>query len=224
MKKTGKEDRFMKRKMKQLGIALTFALCMLVSACSAQQKESDPCIIPVKPTEQENLIASAVEGRSSIFHFQYSDEIKERKIYLEEWVQGKKTKTVLLLNGETDKTEQMAVVTTLSQAEDKKWDGITYRLAVQQPELGTLITPEPQTISFPTPLKAVAYSSLEEKESLLTERWKIRNNCPLPTAIMRLLCVWKPSGNKRYCSTFGFTYFPGNIPEEILRQVASILR
>lgn len=166
MKKTGKEDRFMKRKMKQLGIALTFALCMLVSACSVQQKESDPCIIPVKPTEQENLIASAVEGRSSIFHFQYSDEIKERKIYLEEWVQGKKTKTVLLLNGETDKTEQMAVVTTLSQAEDKKWDGITYRLAVQQPELGTLITPEPQTISFPTPLKAVAYSSLEEKESL----------------------------------------------------------
>lgn len=166
MKKTGKEDRFMKRKMKQLGIALTFALCMLVSGCSVQQKESGPCIIPVKPTEQENLIASAVEGRSSIFYFQYSDEIKERKIYLEEWVQGKKTKTVLLLDGETDKTEQMAVVTTLSQAEDKKWDGITYRLAVQQPELGTLITPEPQTISFPTPLKAVAYSSLEEKESL----------------------------------------------------------
>ena len=57
---------------------------------------------------------------------------------------------------------------------------------------------------------------------MLTERWKIRNNCPLPTAIMRLLCVWKPSGNKRYCSTFGFTYFPGNIPEEILRQVAYI--
>ena len=166
MKKTRKEDRFMKRKMKQLGIALTFALCMLVSGCSVQQKESGPCIIPVKPPEQENLIASAVEGRSSIFHFQYSDEIKERKIYLEEWVQDKKTKTVLLLDGETDKTEQMAVVTTLSQAEDKKWDGITYRLAVQQPELGTLITPEPQTISFPTPLKAVAYSSLEEKESL----------------------------------------------------------
>lgn len=161
-----KEDRFMKGITKQLGIALSFALCMLVSACSVQQQESDPCITPVKPTEQENLISDAVGGRCSIFHFQYSDEIKERKIYLEEWVQGKKINSVLLIDGETDKTEQMAVVAAFSQTESGNWDSAAYRIALRQPDLGSIITPEPQTISFPTPIKAVAYSSLEEKESL----------------------------------------------------------
>lgn len=162
----GKEDRFMKGITKQLGIALSFALCMLVSACSVQHQESDPCITPVKPTEQENLISDAVGGRCSIFHFQYSDEIKERKIYLEEWLQGKKINSVLLIDGETDKTEQMAVVAAFSQTERGNWDSATYRIALRQPDLGSIITPESQTISFPKALNGVAYGGLEKEEAL----------------------------------------------------------
>ena len=170
----GKEDRFMKGITKQLGIALSFALCMLVSACSVQQQESDPRITPVKPTEQENLISDAVGGRCSIFHFQYSDEIKERKIYLEEWLQGKKINSVLLIDGETDKmidgetdkTEQMAVVAAFSQTERGNWDSATYRIALRQPDLGSIITPESQTISFPKALNGVAYGGLEKEEAL----------------------------------------------------------